>query len=59
MINIATATVGGAAYRRRDGRTYRKISESLHIQAYWRGGIWIEDGCTERLDPNELVNVVG
>lgn len=59
MINIASLAAHGPAYLRRNGQTYLKISESLHIHATWTGGIWIGDGRTERLNPNELVDVVG
>ena len=59
MINIASVAAQGPVYRRRNGQTYRKISESLHMPARWMGGVWIDDGRTERLDPNELVSVVG
>lgn len=59
MLNIASIATRGPVYRCRNGKTYRKLSDLTHIPTHWMGGVWVDDGRTERLDPNELVQLVG
>jgi hypothetical protein len=58
MLIIASVEACGPVYRRRNGQTYRKLSDSRHIPSHCLDGAWVEDGCIERLDPNELVEVL-
>lgn len=57
MTNIASIPPY-AVYRCRDGRCYRKVSDMIQVSAHWMGGVWVEDGRTIRINPNELVEVV-
>lgn len=49
---------GPAVYRREGGDVYPKLNQGFHVKVRLDGSAWVGDGSVEKINPDELVEVV-
>ena len=58
--DLPSKVAGAAVYRRDNGDTYIRLNKAFHVKGKQKpsGGGWLGDGMAEKIDLDELVEVI-